>query len=173
MGMSHPAILHHFGSREGLIEALVVHALQGFQAEILAGWPSETVPDIEGVLARFYRMAEEGGTARLLAWLILSGRELGEFRSGIIGPLAERMHAGRQRANRCAGLPAPRLADTRFAALFMAVAVFGDALFGPLIRRGLGLPDDAPTARQFRAWVERRIRALAVPATARRVRARR
>jgi AcrR family transcriptional regulator len=166
VGIAHPTILHHFGSREGLIEALVVHALQGFQAEILAGWPSESVPDVEGVLARFYRMAEESGTARLLAWLILSGRELGGFRAGILRPLAERVQAGRTRARRRAGLPPPDFGDTLFASVLLAVTVFGDVLFGALIRRGLGLPDDAVTTRQFRAWIERLLSALAVPAPA-------
>src|SRR5438876_12323626 len=63
LGISHPAILHHFGSREGLIEALVAHGLAGLQAEFLAGWPSSKVPDIEGVLQRFFVLAEKRGVA--------------------------------------------------------------------------------------------------------------
>ncbi len=30
-GVSHPAILHHFGSREGLVEAIVLNGLKGFR----------------------------------------------------------------------------------------------------------------------------------------------
>src|SRR5215469_991121 len=51
--VSHPAILHHFGSREGLVEAMVLNGLAKLQAQLLAGWPSEKVPDVEGVLDRF------------------------------------------------------------------------------------------------------------------------
>lgn len=40
----------------------------------------------------------------------------------------------------------------------------GDALFGPLLRRGMGLPDEAG-GRQFRAWLLRFLTGLVfVPA---------
>src|SRR5271165_5143251 len=36
VGVSHPTVLHHFGSREGLIEAVVVRALDSLHAGLLA-----------------------------------------------------------------------------------------------------------------------------------------
>ena len=56
-GISHPAILHHFGSREGLVEAMVLRGIARLQAQFLEGWPSAREPDIEGVLERFYEVA--------------------------------------------------------------------------------------------------------------------
>jgi AcrR family transcriptional regulator len=153
VGISHPAILHHFGSREGLIEALVVHGMRGFQAQILAGWPSERVPDLEGAFERFHTMAAKRGYARLLAWLILSGRELRRLRRGILRPMVERMHAGRVRADLRAGRTPADLEDTLFIAVLFATTLFGDALFGPLTRTAMGLRGDAVTGRRFRRWL--------------------
>src|SRR5580700_10941169 len=36
VGVSHPTVLHHFGSREGLIEAVVVRALDSLHAVLVA-----------------------------------------------------------------------------------------------------------------------------------------
>src|SRR6202046_1147125 len=60
-GISHPAILHHFGSREGLVEAMVLRGIARLQAQFLEGWPSAKEPDIEGVLERFYEVAAHRG----------------------------------------------------------------------------------------------------------------
>src|SRR5579872_810328 len=65
-GISHPAILHHFGSREGLVQAMVLRGVARLQAQFLEGWPSKKEPDIEGVLDRFYEVASRGGVARLI-----------------------------------------------------------------------------------------------------------
>ena len=93
-GISHPAILHHFGSREGLVEAMVLRGIGRLQAQFLEGWPSAKEPDVEGVLERFYDVASRRGIARMLAWLILSGQSNGTMTPGVFKPAAERMHAG-------------------------------------------------------------------------------
>src|SRR5262245_59017473 len=36
VGISHPAVLHHFGSREALVEAVVARALASLDADLLA-----------------------------------------------------------------------------------------------------------------------------------------
>src|SRR5229473_577787 len=96
-GISHPAILHHFGSREGLVEAMVIRGITNLQAQFLEGWPSAKEPDIEGVFDRFYEVASRRGIARMLAWLILSGQSNRTMTPGVFKPAAERMHAGRVR----------------------------------------------------------------------------
>jgi AcrR family transcriptional regulator len=155
VGISHPAILHHFGSRKGLVEAMVVHGLAGLQAQFLEGWPSEKEPDIEGVLERFYEVASNRGVARMLAWLILSGQSFGTTMPRIFRPAAERMHAGRVRRARAEDRPPPELENSLFAATFLLVMVLGDSLFGPAARRAMGLPSNAESTRRFRRWMTR------------------
>src|ERR1700736_5838388 len=96
-GISHPAILHHFGSREGLVEAMVIRGITNLQAQFLEGWPSAKEPDIEGVFERFFEVASHRGIARMLAWLILSGKGNRTMTPNVFKLAVERMHAGRVR----------------------------------------------------------------------------
>lgn len=153
VGISHPAILHHFGSREGLVEAMIAHGLGKLQAQFLEGWPSEKELDLEGVLERFYEVASHRGVARMLAWLILSRPSLAAMTPNVLGPAAERMHAGRVRRARKEGRRAPELEETLFAAGFLAILVLGDSLFGPSVRRAMGLGANAAGTRRFRRWL--------------------
>jgi len=149
-GISHPAILHHFGSREGLVEAMVIRGITNLQAQFLEGWPSAKEPDIEGVFERFFEVASHRGIARMLAWLILSGKSNRTMTPNVFKPAAERMHAGRVRLAQNQGRRSPELEETLFAATFLFVLVLGDSLFGPSVRRAVGLGSGADATRRFR-----------------------
>jgi AcrR family transcriptional regulator len=154
-GISHPAILHHFGSREGLVEAMVIRGIANLQAQFLEGWPSAKEPDIEGVFDRFYEVASHRGIARMLAWLILSGKSNRTMTPNVFKPAAERMHAGRVRRAQNQGRRLPELEETLFAATFLFILVLGDSLFGPSVRRAIGLGSGADTTRRFRRWLSK------------------
>jgi len=154
-GISHPAILHHFGSREGLVEAMILSGIARLQAQFLEGWPSAKEPDIEGVLERFYEVASRRGVARMLAWLILSGNGNRTMKPGVFKPAAERMHAGRVRRAHNEGRRSPELEETLFAASYLFMLVLGDSLFGASVRRAIGLGSDADSTRRFRRWLSK------------------
>ena len=154
-GISHPAILHHFGSREGLVEAMVLRGIGKLQAQFLEGWPSAKEPDIEGVLERFYEVASRRGIARMLAWLILSGESGRTMTPGVFKPAAERMHAGRVRRAQKEGRRTPELEGTLFAATHLFILVLGDSLFGPSVRRAVGLSSGAESTRRYRRWLSK------------------
>src|SRR5262249_21720260 len=111
-GVSHPAILHHFGSREGLVEAMVANGLKRLQEQILEGWPSAKDPDVEGTFERFYEIASRRGIARMLAGLILMGRDFGAIMPDTFRPAAERLHAGRVRRAQRQGSKIPPLEES-------------------------------------------------------------
>jgi AcrR family transcriptional regulator len=150
-GVSHPLILHHFRSREGLIEALVERALKGFGSELVRSLATPAGTTIRDGIETVWRIVGEERYAQLFAWLALSGRtpvgraDMREF--------ADALHAARERSDRARGRPAAPLDDTRFAMALMATALFGDALLGRVVRRRLGLPADAATDRRFRVWL--------------------
>jgi AcrR family transcriptional regulator len=152
LGISHPAILHHFGSREALISALIARGYSRLIDELKAGWPSVKVPDLEGIAERFYRLAEKG-YARLVAWVVLSGKNFPGFRPGVIKIVGEEFHAARQRADRRAGRPTPELEDSINAFVLLSLAIFGDALIGDLTRQAAGLSGSARSGQRFRAWM--------------------
>jgi len=154
-GISHPAILHHFGSREGLVEAMVLRGIAGLQTQFLEGWPSAKEPDIEGVLERFYEVASHRGMARMLAWLILSGESYRTMKPGILAPAVEKMHAGRVRRALKEGRRSPKPEETMFAATQLFILVLGDSLFGPSVRRAIGLGAGVDSTRRFRRWLSK------------------
>ncbi|MFZ0679703.1 TetR/AcrR family transcriptional regulator [Candidatus Binatus sp.] len=156
-GISHPAILHHFGSREGLVEAMVLRGIGRLQAQFLEGWPSAKEPDVEGVLDRFYDVASRRGIARMLAWLILSGHSNETMTPGVFKPAAERMHAGRVRRAQSEGRRSPDLENTLFAATHLFILVLGDSLFGPSVRRAIGLGSSADSTKRYRRWLSKAI----------------
>jgi AcrR family transcriptional regulator len=150
-GVSHPLILHHFRSREGLIAALVERALAGFGREMATALATPAGTTIFDGIESFWRVFGEGRYAQLLAWLALSGRAPAE--RGDMQPFAEMLHAARVRSDVAAGRPPAALNSTRFAIVLMTVALFGDALVGRYVRRRLGLRADAATDRRFRVWL--------------------
>ena len=117
------------------------------------GWSSEKEPDLEGIFERFYEVASRGGIARLLAWLILSGRDLGAMKPNALRPAAERMHAGRVRRAQRDGRRIPEMEESQFAATFLVILVLGESLFGTTARRALGLRSDSATTQRFRRWL--------------------
>src|SRR3984957_18839659 len=75
VGVSHPTVLHHFGSREGLIDAVVARALASLHAGLLEAVqaPPTGADHVAGILDRVSETLIEGGHARALLWLALSG----------------------------------------------------------------------------------------------------
>jgi AcrR family transcriptional regulator len=70
--VSHPAILHHFGSREGLVAAVVQQTMTKLSEDLLAGLRDAT--DRDRLMDMVAEVCTGRGFARLSAWLMLSGR---------------------------------------------------------------------------------------------------
>ncbi len=156
VGMSHPAILHHFGSREGLVNAVLARAVESLRAELVAGL-GETV-DAERaaeLLERVFETLGDRGHARLLTWLMLTREEgssvssLGQDRTLL--KIAETVHALRARVARPGESPA--LEDTLFSMMLAALAIFGEAIVGEVIQKSAGMDDRRETSARFRAWL--------------------
>src|SRR5215468_5138960 len=75
VGISHTNILHHFESREGLMQALGRSAMGALSADVLRAIsdPGRSTTT-EAVLDRVFATLGESGHARLLAWAALSDR---------------------------------------------------------------------------------------------------
>jgi AcrR family transcriptional regulator len=131
VGVSRQAILHHFGSREGLMRAVVERAWRGLFAELagLAGGdPADLVERVDTV-------ARKRGHARVGAWLLLSGQGLpAEVFEGALASLGGDK-------------------DRRYAMLLVGAALFGDAVFGARLRQALAMPDGEAERADFRRWL--------------------
>jgi AcrR family transcriptional regulator len=151
VGISHPAILHHFGSREGLIAAVVRRSIESLETELIAAISEATEsgePAALQVIEQAHRVLVEKGHARVLAWLMLSGHA--NEPAGRIRSVAEVAHRRRRE------IPSERDADfedTTFRILLVALAMFGEAVAGPQMRASAGVSSDPVTSRRFLAWL--------------------
>ena len=148
--VSHPAILHHFGSREGLVAAVVQQTMTKLSEDLLAGLRDAT--DRDRLMDMVAEVCTGRGFARLSAWLMLSGRvsALPFTPDFPIRRMAEAVHA----------LRAPHAADTSyedtlFVLQLVAIALLGDAIFGPAVRRASAVEATPAAAQEFRRRLAR------------------
>lgn len=143
-GVSHPTILHHFGSREGLIRALNLRALENLTEAVV-----DRIGNDErgrGGIARTFAAYRDGMAERLI-WLLQSGALPPDGPLPLFEKIVERLQAERVRL----ALPGhePDIADTRHVVHLTAVAALGDALMGRRLRHGSG--DTAEAFEHFLA----------------------
>lgn len=160
VGLSHPAILHHFGNREGLVRAVVERAMRRLEAKIVESLRGDLDEDADATLLEtVFRVLADEGHARLMVWLFLSGsiaREpIGPGRNlKLIASTIHKLRRGR-------GIDADP-EDTTFTVLLASFALLGNAIAGVPLRRGAGLAaDDEAGARanaRFLAWFARLLR---------------
>ena len=156
-GISHSLILHHFGSREGLVRALTQQAAVELRDKLVAAMASGEY-SVEQQLDRVFD-AFRDGLAQRLAWLATVDPAGGSGADPDDPARHRRWSAGP--ARRCG--PARRAAisrdDTASLIHLVATAALGDALFGAQLHRSAGLPATSETDRDFRRWLAALIRA--------------
>ena len=161
LGISHPTILHHFESREGLMQALGRSAMGALNADIMRAISDPdrgTAP--EAVLDRVFATLGESGHARLLAW-----SALGDFapqrargvvpQEQVLRVLADAVHRRLGNEARAAGRRTPPREEADFTVRLVAAAMLGDALVGDVLSRTAGLPEGPAVQKRFRAWLAR------------------
>ncbi|MET0387525.1 MAG: TetR/AcrR family transcriptional regulator [Polyangiales bacterium] len=151
--VSHPAILHHFGSREGLVAAVVRHSLQGLSDQLIAALRGGTGTDRLELVEMVADVCGDGGLARLLAWLLLSGRDSKAMESRTELPLkqlADTAHMLRSRLGHPASYD-----DTLFEVQLLSIVLLGEAIFGAAVWGASGALEGREAAREFRRRLTR------------------
>ena len=147
-GVSHPTILHHFGSREGLVQALNLRSLDYLKTALLKameGAPSSSETAIASTFAAY-----RGGLAQRMVWLMQSHAPMGAAGLPVFDELVEALHAMRLRI---AGPdPGFDIADTRAIVQLTTIAAFGDAILGPRLRRAAGPAEETAMREYFENW---------------------
>jgi AcrR family transcriptional regulator len=155
LGISHPAILHHFGNRDGLIRALEGRAMRALQDDLLsASDPMGPHGPALNALDRVARTLGDEGHARVLAWWVLHGGGGTDqaWDWGMLRDLADGIHARQAEAARAEGRPEPDPKETVFVVRLAAAALFGEALLGDILSRSAGMEDPAEASQEFRRW---------------------
>jgi AcrR family transcriptional regulator len=153
VGMSDAAVHYHFGSRDGLVDALLRRAGRRLRSELAtaAGEQLSTL-DVRKLSRGFRRTYDERQYARLTAWLVLDGwRPSG---SSMLRPLVEAIHGARVAHAQEVGVAEPAFEDTQFTLFLLNAVHWADALIGGSLRRMVGLSNDHATATRFFDWVD-------------------
>jgi AcrR family transcriptional regulator len=149
VGVSHPAVLHHFGSREALVQAVVERAMQNLEEDLVRSFAGAAAgtPDSAALLDRAFETLAERGHARLMAWLMLSGYEpLGT-------PSARANWTAIARATHSLRPKDAAFEDTMFTVVLSALALFGQAIAGRGAFDLASLGDDPDVPARFRRWL--------------------
>jgi len=148
VGRTHANLLHHFGSAQGLQEALIARMAVAITATIRdaalrsraeGGTPREVVDLTFDAFGR-------GGAGALAGWMILSGNE------DALNPILDAIHDLVDELSHRID-PAALRRET----LHLVLTALGDALLGPATARALGLP--VGTARDLACGALLRARA--------------
>lgn len=150
-GVSHPTVLHHFGSRELLVKAVIARSLQAINAALVEaiGASSGDEKQLEAMFENVARALERTGHGRVILWLALEGHRIdgAEVRlSDVVGAT----HA--LRLTRKKKGPKPTREDTARTVVLAALALVGGTVLGPALLENAGLT--APhAASEFRSWL--------------------
>jgi AcrR family transcriptional regulator len=146
-GVSHPTILHHFGSREGLVRALNLRGLERLRSALLERIGGQH--SSEDGIARSFRAFRDGMAQRIL-WLM----QMKDLPPGDGVPLVEEI-AQSLHALRVSFAPpgaSVDFEDSRAISHLVAVAGFGDAVMGARLRQRSG-QDETQARANFERWL--------------------
>jgi AcrR family transcriptional regulator len=154
VGVSHPTVLHHFGSREGLVEAVVARALDSLQAELIAAVQAapQSEDRVGALLDAVFETLVVRGHGRTFLWLMLSGYAPTEDLR--IRSLAEAVHAVRCATRKDRNKKAPPFKDTYFTVLLPALAMLSMSVAGAEDKEIHG---ETLGPRPFRRWLAKLI----------------
>lgn len=158
VGISHPAILHHFASRDGLTQALEQRAMRRLEAElvaVLSTQPARGETAID-VIERAFAALGDAGHARMLAWRVLQAEPAEpKVDRTLLKALADLLHERRVEAAGAERRAAPDPHDTEFVVRLAAAAMLGDGIFAPFLDASFGRANDPARQRRFREWFAR------------------
>lgn len=139
-GVSHPTILHHFGNRGGLLQALNARTMDQLTRDVIGGMDTQDSGK-DGIARTF--AAYRSGVADRLVWLLQSGAPPPAARLQLFEQIVASLHETRRRFARPGN--EPDLADSRHIVHLTTVAALGDAMFGARLRNA---GDEEEAARE-------------------------
>ncbi|HKP59810.1 MAG TPA: helix-turn-helix domain-containing protein [Polyangiales bacterium] len=149
VGMTDAGVHHHFGSRDGLLEALLARGAARLRSDLTMltlRWQREgaRITQLVEALAAFYR----SGYSQLAIAVHNAGAL--EFEHGMLEPVVDALHAARLRRS---AIPAPDRRETQLAVAALHQALALEPSCGDAFRRSAGLTSRAasdPSA--YLAW---------------------
>lgn len=148
-GMAHPNIIHHFGSRDGLISALAQRVGERSTERVTEAIKQATKASPEDridAMTRVLDIAFPGDEGKAAVWLHLSGAET-SLKSNM-ERIVQVSHSLRQTINSDANLH-----NTNRLVMLITLALVGEVVSGQGIKGALGFGNDESSRAHFRRWL--------------------
>jgi AcrR family transcriptional regulator len=151
VGISHPAVLHHFGSREALVNDVCERRFSAIHEDLVRALASSAggADDIGKILESVFRALEGSGHGRVVFWLALENvlRRHDELRLREVSLATHELRA-RKRSGKV-----PPLEDTTHVIVLATFALLAESVIGTKILRDAGLGEDRAAGTRFRTWL--------------------
>jgi AcrR family transcriptional regulator len=148
VGVSHPTVLHHFGSREGLVKAVCERSFAGINADVIASFGrSSGEGDIAPLIEDVFATLASQGRARVLTWLALESIDPGHGDPVHLSEVVAAAHATLEARGR-----ATTRDETAYSVVLTTLALTAEAVMGRYVMREAGL-DEQSDGAGFRAWL--------------------
>ena len=153
VGVTDAAVHHHFGSREGLLAALLRYAGRRLRGEVegLLAASASAPADFRRIAERILEAYSDRGASRLALWLALAGRA--PRGAGMYAPLVDAVHAAQVRRARERGTAPPRRERAQHAVALVNVTLVGEPIHASAFLRSVDLPDDPKARERFRKYL--------------------
>jgi AcrR family transcriptional regulator len=153
-GVSHSTVLHHFGSRELLVKAVVTRSIETINAHLVEAIQASAGDDadLEAMLDNVADALERTGHARVVLWLALEGHPVdgGEVQLHDVVDAAHALRLSRKR-----NAKKPTREDTGRTIVLATLALVSSSVLAPTLLANAGLPADARAGAEFRRWLAR------------------
>ena len=152
-GVSHPTVLHHFGSRELLVKAVIARSLHAINVAII-----EAIEASRGDEKQLEAMLENvaktlgAGHARVILWLALEGHYI-DSTEVRLADVVDATHA--LRLSRKKHKKKPTREDTARVVVLATLALVCGSVLAPALLENAGLGTDVRVGVQFRSWLSR------------------
>lgn len=153
VGVSHPTVLHHFGSREALVKEVCERRYTAIRSSVIAAIEASAGGEeqLSAVLDSVYESLVAAGHGRAVFWLALEGL-LDSSEQLHMRDIGLAVHALRGRIPKA---PAAPIEDTQNMVALASFVLLAQAVMGDKILRDVGLASGASAGARFRGWLAR------------------
>lgn len=156
VGMSHPTLLHHVGSRDELLQEATGHLMKRNAARTLEAMQrAGGEADLEGFVRKSLDAFRDPGRTRATAWLALTGRLKGTPKP-LWEPFVAAAHAVRLRRAGEAAVGDEQ--ETRRALVLAFLTIFALEIIGDEVLPNAGLGSGPEATDEYIEWFANRLR---------------
>jgi AcrR family transcriptional regulator len=153
VGVSHPTVLHHFGSREALVKAVVERAVAGIHERLIQ--VSAAAQTDEGQIASMiegvFEALQTRGYGRVILWLALEGQMI-EATPVPLKNVVDALHATLS-ARAHGKSEQPSRETIAHSIILGALTLLASTVLGPTLLEHSGMQHDAAAQKRFRSWL--------------------